>query len=175
MSQEKQLFTQRIQINPNIFNDIKQDLSPDADITAICNKYKSYETTSWTAKFDDGYEMDIKFCCGNTHDTESNPLWMESVLFNNGYEVTHSEVEEDFHQTWELETESAIYRVECETQTIQDEITNAMQEELTKAIQVLQDYCKITECSNCKITTAIKCGYNGISNIPSSWEPEEII
>lgn len=39
---------------------------------------------------------------------------MESVLFNNGCEVTHSEVEEDFHQTWELETESAIYRVECE-------------------------------------------------------------
>lgn len=54
-----------------------------------------------TAKFDDGYEMDIK-CCGVQWDDEAedNTAWTEAVLFHNGSEVTCTEPEAAYDGTW---------------------------------------------------------------------------
>lgn len=47
-------------------------------------------------------------------------------------------------------------------------------EELIKAIHVLQHYCDTTACCNCKINTAIGCGLYGKTNIPHTWEQNQV-
>lgn len=52
-----------------------------------------------TAKFPDGYEMDIK-CCGCQDDSS----WTEAVLFDaQGHELCCTDVEDEFVGEWELE------------------------------------------------------------------------
>ena len=57
-----------------------------------------------TVTFPNGYFMDIK-CCGVQYQEDSNnTAWTEAVLFDKeGYEVSCSEVEEEYTGLWELE------------------------------------------------------------------------
>lgn len=107
----KPIQTRTINIPMHIGLEIKTDLSSHANIEEICEKYKSFETMTWTANFPNGVDMDIKFCCGDIHDTDSNPLWTEAVLFDNGFEIAHTDVEDDLHLQWELESDQFVYRV----------------------------------------------------------------
>ena len=61
------------------------------------------ETITYTARFDDGVEVDIK-CCGCEVDEflEENGAWTEAVMFKDGCEVACSDVEEEFFGEWEL-------------------------------------------------------------------------
>lgn len=61
------------------------------------------ETITYTAKFPNGYSMDIK-CCGVEFDEDSdNSAWTEAVLFDsNGKQVTCSEPSDEFEGEWEL-------------------------------------------------------------------------
>lgn len=62
------------------------------------------DTISVTAKFPDGFEMDVK-CCGS----QDVAAWTEAVLFHNGSECGCTEVCDEFLGDWELETEDAKY------------------------------------------------------------------
>ena len=69
------------------------------------------ETYSQTAKFDDGYEVDVKVC-GVQYDEDSpNSCWTEAVLFQNGSEVCCTDPSDEYLGYWELETETDLYRV----------------------------------------------------------------
>lgn len=62
-------------------------------------------TIIYTAKFPDRKEMDIK-CCGCRDESS----WTEAVLFDeNGFQLTYSEVEEEFEGPWELEYNGVHY------------------------------------------------------------------
>ena len=63
---------------------------------------------SETAKFSDGYSMDIR-CCG-----DEDTSWAEAILYNNtGVQVAVTETYETFIGYWELddETTGKTYRV----------------------------------------------------------------
>ena len=57
-----------------------------------------------TAIFDNGFEMDIK-CCGVQYDVDNgtNTAWTEAVLFEHGYEVSCSDVSDEYLGEWTLE------------------------------------------------------------------------
>lgn len=69
------------------------------------------DTISVTAKFDNGYNMDIK-CCGARDDV----AWTEAVLFDeNGVQVTYSEPDSSILGDWELDDwDGNTYRVKVE-------------------------------------------------------------
>ena len=57
------------------------------------------DTITKTAKFSNGYEMDIK-CCG----ADDEPAWTEAVLFDSeGSQIAVSEPSDDYFGIWELE------------------------------------------------------------------------
>jgi len=71
------------------------------------------DTITYTVKFPDGKEMDIK-CCG----CQNDPSWTEAVLFDElGDQLTCSGVEEEFEGPWELEYEGAHYCVDVRPDT----------------------------------------------------------
>ena len=51
-----------------------------------------------------GLEADIK-CCG----ADGEPAWCEAVLFKDGYEVSFTDVEDDFFGEWEFEYDGILY------------------------------------------------------------------
>lgn len=61
------------------------------------------ETFTKTAKFGNGYEMDIKVCGVEFEDGEDNRPYTEAVLFKDGCEAACSEPEDDFFGEWTLE------------------------------------------------------------------------
>lgn len=60
-----------------------------------------------TARFDDGYEMDVKVCSGQTN------IWSEAVLFDpDGNEVCCTEpMYDNIDGEWSLESDDAEYTV----------------------------------------------------------------
>lgn len=67
------------------------------------------ETISHTAKFSDGYQMDIQ-CCGVQYEEDAkengstNTAWTQAVLFDpTGHEVACSDVEDEYLGEWSLE------------------------------------------------------------------------
>ena len=70
-------------------------------------------TITYTAKFPDGKEMDIK-CCGCRNESS----WTEAVLFDEkGFQLTYSEVEEEFEGPWELAYNGVHYCVDVRPDT----------------------------------------------------------
>lgn len=61
----------------------------------------------YTAKFDNGFEMDIK-CCGVQYEpyNSSNTAWTEAVLFEDGQEICCSEVSDEYLGEWILEDDN---------------------------------------------------------------------
>lgn len=73
----------------------------DGYLNATCEEeYQDEDNTiTYTAKFPDGKEMDIK-CCG----CQVDPSWTEAVLFDSqGYQLTYTEPSEEYSGRWELE------------------------------------------------------------------------
>ena len=70
------------------------------------------DTIIYTARFADGYEMDIK-CCGVQFcagPDETNTAWSEAVLFNpNGSEVANELGDDTFRGDWQLEHDGTVY------------------------------------------------------------------
>lgn len=67
---------------------------------------------SLTAKFPDGYEMDVEVCGVQYEEGagHGNSAWTQAVLFNpRGGEVCHTEVEEEFLGVWCLEANDTSY------------------------------------------------------------------
>lgn len=65
-------------------------------------------TITFTAKFENGFEMDVK-CCGS----KDEHAWTEAVLFDQrGCQLAYTEPDEEFLGTWELEYEDMRFRVE---------------------------------------------------------------
>lgn len=76
----------------------------------LCNDYSQDpdSTITYTARFLNGFEMDIK-CCGSS---EEEPSWTEAVLFDGkGNQIVYTDVEEEFFGEWELENNGILYKV----------------------------------------------------------------
>lgn len=85
------------------------------------------ETISYTATFENGYQMDIK-CCGVKYEPpvpgDDNPFfqnaaWTEAVLYNaSGEEITCSEASDHFFGTWTLLDERNEYTTEVKCSSV---------------------------------------------------------
>lgn len=58
------------------------------------------EIISYTAKYKDGMEMDIKLCGVQYEEGSSNLPWTEAVLFKDGTEVSCCEPSDEFFGKW---------------------------------------------------------------------------
>lgn len=98
------IYTQTIIVDENTAKRIRMDLQPDADLQHIWDFYGCDYTESYSVKFENGYEADVKICCTNFgRNQSSNPLWTEAVLFNpEGGQENVTDVDDKFFQDWEL-------------------------------------------------------------------------
>ena len=70
------------------------------------------ETITVTARFENGFQCDVKCCGVQYREGESNLSWTEAVLFDKkGAEVACSEPDSRFFKTWEIEHEGDLYKV----------------------------------------------------------------
>jgi len=75
------------------------------------------ETIVNTAKFENGYQLDIKCCGVQFHAGEVNTAWTEAVLFDkNGTELYCSEVSDAYFGDWEIEYDGDTYFVSVMTE-----------------------------------------------------------
>lgn len=76
------------------------------------------ETISVTAKYPNGYQMDIKLCGVQYREGESNLPWTEAVLFDeNCSQVAVTDPYDEFDGSWVLYADGVEYNalvVECE-------------------------------------------------------------
>lgn len=92
------------------------------NINQLWEKYGRYYTESHTVVFPNhvspedykgDVEIDIKLCSTNFDEELDlcNPLFTEAVLFHNGCECTHTDVEDDLFGVWDLEYNNDLYLV----------------------------------------------------------------
>ena len=98
---------------PSVYVDLFYDACNWKDGDPWERRLDEDETFAFTAKFPDGYEMDVK-CCGVQYESgSSNSAWCEAVLFNSrGGEVACTDVEDEFLGDWELEHDGVRYVVD---------------------------------------------------------------
>lgn len=103
-------FTRTIYISKEALRKINEYLTLEP--TSVSECLSEDETISYSANFDNGYEMDIK-CCGVQYDPNepSNLAWSEAVLFHNGSEVCRSEPTDLFEGDWELSDDDKLFIV----------------------------------------------------------------
>ncbi len=87
--------------------EILQKLLDQPEIDFHAEKIAEDSTiATFTAKFTNGYEADIKFCSGQTN------CFIDPVLFDKqGYQLAVLDVEGDLLGTYEFEVEDIIYKV----------------------------------------------------------------
>lgn len=87
-------YIRHVSVEPSLARMIERYLNADCE-----DNYQGEDNTiSVTVVFPDGIEMDIK-CCG----CDNDPSWTEAVLSQNGSELCHTDVDEIFFDTWELD------------------------------------------------------------------------
>lgn len=92
---------------------IQEDLAKTSGFVEMYEEYGKDYTETYTARFDDGIEVDVKVCMGDPYDgSEVNPLWTEAVLFRNGFEQCASEPGDELFGEWEMECDGNTYVVE---------------------------------------------------------------
>lgn len=70
------------------------------------------ETITVTARFENGFQCDIKCCGVQYREGESNLSWTEAVLFDErGAEVACTEPEDTFFRTWEIAYMDNLYKI----------------------------------------------------------------
>lgn len=108
----KQIKFQTITVPANQAAATLQDFEMESHYEKLYDTYSPDHSHSFTASFDDGIEMDIKLCISeHDDDSEYNPLWTEAVLFKNGHEITHTDVEDYLFGFWSLEYDNILYVV----------------------------------------------------------------
>ena len=108
----KEIKYKTLTIEHSIARRIREDLSLNADVNNIRQRYDKDHTESYIVSFGKGIEMDIKLCCSNFYESDtSNPLWTEAVLFDDGHEIAKTDPEDRFFGLWEIETNDTIYMV----------------------------------------------------------------
>ena len=98
-----------IYVPERILDRINRYLTIEPDSEEDC---LSEDTTiSYTAKFDEHYEMDVKCCGVQFREGESNLAWTEAVLFKNGCAIAMTEPSDGFEGEWEIEADGNIYKI----------------------------------------------------------------
>ena len=97
------VYEQTIELDTNIIKMLDYWLTDNSD---KANRLTEDETYTETAQFPDCIEMDIK-CCG----TRDGAAWTEAVLFREGCELCHTDVNDEFLGDWWLEWNGDVYRV----------------------------------------------------------------
>ena len=98
------LFEKTIVLDPQTVKQLQYWLTDNSDTSERLGVDATFVRT---AKFEDGFELDIK-CCGCDDDV----AWTEAVLFySNGQEACHTDVSDEYLGDWEIEWGGAVYRV----------------------------------------------------------------
>lgn len=101
-----------ITVNKRLASAIKKYLANEPKTEDEC--FNEDETVVVTAKYPDGYEVDIKMCGVQYDPDSSNVAYTEAVLFHNGAEVCCTEPSEYFFGTWCIETNEKTFIVDVE-------------------------------------------------------------
>lgn len=90
-----QTYKSNVKVDSKSANEIKEALKKPGIM-------REDDTTRFTAKFANGYEMDIK-CCGANDET----AWTEAILYDDkGNEVRVSDVDDEYFKEWEIEDDN---------------------------------------------------------------------
>lgn len=110
------IFEETIKVPVEMLNKVNKYLTQEPKNPEEC--LSENKTISVTAKFTNGYQMDIK-CCGVQYDPEdSNCAWSEAVLFNErGGELICSEPDDEFAGEWFFEYNGDEYKVNIVPET----------------------------------------------------------
>lgn len=101
--------TRYIYIKQKLFDKITRYLTEEPRSEKEC--LPEDETITFTATFDDGYEVDVKCCGVQYNENDSNLAWAEAVLFHNGAEVCCSEPCDEIDGVWTLEDGDKVFEV----------------------------------------------------------------
>jgi hypothetical protein len=105
---ENKKFEQTVTVSKKTAEWLKNKLATEPKSESDC--FGEDEKYSVTAKFDNGFEMDIEMCGVQYNEGEPNTPWTQAVLFNeNGGECTFSEPSEDFIGEWCLEYDNMTF------------------------------------------------------------------
>lgn len=101
----------KVEVPKDVLERINRYLEEEPENETEC--FSEDDRITYTAKFEDGTEMDID-CCGVQYEEGgSNTAWTQAVLYNsNGRELCCSEVMDEYDGTWELEYDGKKYIAE---------------------------------------------------------------
>lgn len=105
-------YRETIEIDGNWLDKINTYLTIEPSCAEEC--LDEDDTIIYTAKFENGMEMDIK-CCGVQYnpdaveDGDTNTAWSEAVLFRNGCEVANEYGEDSFEGEWAIEHDGDMF------------------------------------------------------------------
>lgn len=101
----------KVEVPKDVLEQINRYLKEQPENESEC--FSEDDRITYTAKYEDGTEMDID-CCGVQYEEGgSNTAWTQAVLFNsNGRELCCSEVMDEYAGTWELEYDGKKYIAE---------------------------------------------------------------
>ena len=105
-------YTDEIIISPIDAEQIENYLTYEPENKDECQSEN--EPIIYTAKFDNGFQMDIQ-CCGVKYDptADSNLSWTQAILYDEqGREVYRTEPDDVFFCKWEIEYGDDVYEVE---------------------------------------------------------------
>lgn len=112
------------------------------------------ETITKTAKFGNGYEMDIK-CCG----ADDEHAWTEAVLFNSeGSQIAVSEPSDDFFGIWELEDNDG--------NTYKANVVKVIKRSVDEAKKILESAGYLVERTPLEARTADRFKVPALSKVP---------
>ena len=94
-------FEKMITISEDMSRTIRRYLQIEPENEAEC--LGEDETITYTAAFENGFEMDIKCCGVQYREGETNTAWSEAVLFHNGTECCCESGEDAFLGDWQID------------------------------------------------------------------------
>lgn len=108
MAETNNQFEQTLTVSSQTAEWLKNKLTTEPASESEC--FGEDEKYSLTAKFENGYEMDIEMCGVQFEEGGCNTPWTQAVLFNErGGECTFTEPSEDFLGKWEIEYENMVF------------------------------------------------------------------
>lgn len=97
-------------ITEDIASKIKRLLETQPTCESEC--FGEDEKITYSARFDDGYEIDVQLCGVQYEESNNdNTPWTQAVLYKNGSEICFTEPSDEFFGKWVLETDDATYIV----------------------------------------------------------------
>lgn len=121
MDDNKQILTKTLTVDPHRAKWINHFLTHEPQNASEC--FDEDNEFTITARFKDGFFVDVSLCGVQYDKGSSNTAWTQAVLYaGNGTELSCTDPEDEFFGEWEFEYNDTIYRVnvvaEVDTQNV---------------------------------------------------------